>query len=110
VNSPRAFTFSIASGQTIFPGFNVYMPDAGIPASSPVESFVAPAFPVSDVMPLSARLGQSFLRYAVISDSSANYLTFDVRSGGAYAQRLTGLSKLELITTDLTSLLPKEAR
>ena len=109
VNSPRAFKFSIASGQTSFPGFNVYISDGGIPGSSPIAAFVtmaalgdsAPAFPVSDTMPLSARLGQNFLRYAVTADPSLNYLNFDTWSGGPYAQRLSELSKLELITTDL---------
>jgi feruloyl esterase len=114
VNSPISFGFSLATGETGFPGFNAYISDAGIPSTSPYESYVSllgfgfapPAFPVTASMALSAGFSDQFVRYIVAGNAGFDYLTFNATNPGAYASRVSEFAGW-LDDTDLTAFAAK---
>lgn len=111
INNPLPLGFPVASGETDFPGFNVYFSDTGRISASPVQPFVTdlalgrvtPASPVTDEMSFSANLGDGFVRYAVAGDPAYNFLTLDPSAPGALAARLSERSKLDTTDNDLTA-------
>ena len=111
INAPVPLAFPLASGETDFPGYNVYFSDTGRPSPSPVQPFVTdlalgrvtPASPVTDDMSFATHFADGFIRYAVTGDPAFNFLSFDPSAPGAYAARLTELSKLDVPDTDLTA-------
>jgi feruloyl esterase len=110
------FNFTLASGETGYPGYNVWGSDLGMTSTSPLEptvtflalGTVAPA----DPMPLSGGpyVGQfldQWMKYAVTRDPSFHSLTIDPENPGPWASRLSDLS-IQLDTpTDISAFVAK---
>jgi feruloyl esterase len=103
MNSPITFNFSLASGETSWPGWPVFTSDLGIPSTNPYEAFVAylalgsvaPGWPVTSSMWFGVGIVDGWIRYGVTGDQSFNYLTLDPVNPGAYASRLSELSAID---------------
>ncbi len=110
MNGPLIFNFPLASGETSYPGYNVFIADTGIPSTSSAESIVTllglgstqPAFPLTSSMMFDGQISDSFIRYTVMDNPAFDSLTFDVANPGAFASRLSDLSSLDAVITDLT--------
>jgi Tannase and feruloyl esterase len=115
MNSPLIFNFELASGETSYPGYNVFVADTGIPSSSPFEGIVSllalgavqPAFPVTSSMMFDGQISDSFIRYTVMDDPTFDSLTFNTASPGPFASRVSYLSSLDAVITDLTPFAAK---
>jgi hypothetical protein len=111
MNNPLLFNFELASGETSYPGYNVFIADTGIPSSSPFEAIVTelalgsvqPAFPLTAAMMFDGQISDSFIRYTVVDDPTFNSLSFDAANPGAFASRLSDLSSLDAVKTDLSA-------
>ncbi len=111
MNDELVFNFSLASGDSRFPGFNAFISDTGRDPSSPLFNTVnaygigavAPQFPVTAAMSYSAGFADGFFRFAVTHDPGFNYLTLDSQNPGAYVSRLSYLSALDTGDRDLTA-------
>ena len=115
MNSPLLFNFELASGETSYPGYNVFVADTGIPSTNPYEFYVTllalgsvqPAFPVTGSMMFDGQISDSFIRYTVMDDPTFDSLTFNTSSPGPFAQRVSYLSSLDAVITDLTPFAAK---
>lgn len=103
VNQAFRFNFPMKSGATLFPGFNVYTSDTGIPKASPLQPMVTflalgaapPAHPATKQMSLAAQFGDDFIRYGIARDASIDPLSIDPANPGRYAARLSYLSAVD---------------
>lgn len=106
------FNYPLASGETGYPGYNVWGSDLGMSSNSPLAptiSFltlgtVAPA----DPMPVSGTpyVGQfldQWVKYAVARDPSFHSLTLDPENPGPWAIRLSELSIQLDTSTDISA-------
>ena len=115
MTSPVAFNTTLASGESSYPGYNALIADFGIPSTSPTESIiqrlaigaVAPAFPITTSMMFDAQISGSWMQYSVVGDSTYDPLTFPISTPGAFTSRLSYLSSLDAIDTDLTPFASK---
>jgi len=109
INSPVPFNFSLASGDTSMPGYNVYTTDTGTTSLAAALGFgtIAPGFPVTAGMPMTTSSADSFVRYMVTGNLAFNYLTFDPSNPGPYANRLSELSALDVGDRDLSGFRAK---
>lgn len=110
-NAPLVYNFTLGSGQTSYPGWNVYTSDLGIPGTGVIADSVAsfgllgmeaPAFPVTGAMGLGASIADGWFRYAIAQDASANYLHFDPANPGIHAQRIGELAVKDAVERDLS--------
>ncbi|MES2265029.1 MAG: tannase/feruloyl esterase family alpha/beta hydrolase [Pseudomonadota bacterium] len=109
MNNPVPFNFSLASGATSFPGFNVYTSDLGGPGSSQLQATIAaatlgntaPGFPYTPDMPNLSWIADGLARYGVAQDASFNYLTLDPLKPGPYASQLSALSTVDNRDTNM---------
>jgi feruloyl esterase len=110
MNSPMPFNFELASGETSYPGYNVFIADTGIPSASPFEAIVTelalgsvqPAFPITAAMMFDGQISDSFIRYTVTDDPTFDSLTFNTSNPGPFASRLSDLSSMDAVITDLS--------
>ena len=115
MNNPITFNFSLASGETSWPGWPVFTSDLGIPSTNPYEAYVAylalgsvaPGWPVTSSMWFGAGILDGWLRYAVTGNQSFNYLTLDPVNPGAYASRLSELSAIDAEHENLSAFQAK---
>ncbi len=115
VGGALTFNFPLANGQTSYPGYDYLISDSGDPSVSPLSiqlSMLAigqrpAAFPITPTMSLSAQLTDGFIRFAVTQDRTFNQLSFNVSNPGAFANRLTELSALDIADTNLTGFAAK---
>ncbi|MBC7990766.1 MAG: tannase/feruloyl esterase family alpha/beta hydrolase [Luteimonas sp.] len=115
VNGPLVFDFQMASGETAYPGWNVFTSDTGVSGDSFISTYVAylsilgvspQTFPVTSA-DLGLRIAEGWLRYAVARDPSFSYLNFDASNPGAYAARLSELSVRDVSVKNLTGFATK---
>ena len=105
------FNYSLASGETGYPGFNVWGSDLGRSSASPVQAVVnflalgtvAPA----DPMPLAGApyvglLLDQWVKYAVTRDPTFHSLTLDPENAGPYTNRISELSTQLDTKTDIS--------
>lgn len=103
MNQEFRFGFPLKSGSTLFPGFNVYTSDTGIPNPSPLQQMVTflalgavpPAHPANRMMSLSAQFGDDFIRFGIAQDPAINPMAIDPSNPGKYAARLSYLSGVD---------------
>ncbi|MBB6125314.1 feruloyl esterase [Sphingobium subterraneum] len=115
IDAPLRFQFSLASGSTGFPGFNILLSDSGVPDGSPLQPMMSamsvgaeqPATPLSPSMAMMAHMSASYIRYAVTNSPGYDPLTFDVVHGGGYALRLSELSVADSSDNDLAPFAAK---
>jgi hypothetical protein len=110
MNGPLDFGFELASGETSYPGYNVFIADTGIPSASPFEPIVTelalgavqPAFPLTAAMMFDGQISDSFMRFTVADNAAFDSLTFNAAKPGPFASRLSDLSSFDAVITDLT--------
>ena len=111
-NTPIVFGYPLASGETQYPGFNVWGSDLGVPNPSPLQptvSFLAlgsaqPASPMPPTAPYGSTFWDQWVRFFVTRDPGFNSLTLDPQNPGAYQARISALTGLQDVNkTDLSA-------
>ena len=115
-NTPIVFAYPLASGETQYPGFNVWGSDLGVPNPSPLQatvSFLAlgsaqPASPMPPTAPYGSTFWDQWVRFFVTRDPGFNSLTLDPQNPGAYQARISALTGLQDVNkTDLSAFQAK---
>lgn len=116
MNTPANFNFALASGETQYPGYNVWGADLGIPYNKP-ELFLnqilglnalAPANPMTIDMPYTSVYYDQWSKYFVTGDANFNGLSLDPENPGTWATRISALSSLQDVNkTDLSAFLAR---
>lgn len=111
-NTPITFSSPLGSGETQYPGFNVWGSDLGQEGSSPLQPTVnllamnttAPASPAPLTAPYWAVFWDQWVRYFVTRDASFNSLSLDPQNPGPWTDRINQLTRLQDInSTDLSA-------
>lgn len=106
------FNFRLASGETEYPGFNVWGSDLGRASTSPLQptinflalGTVAPADPMpTSGAPYVGLFLDQWVKYAVTRDTSFHSLTLDPENPGPWANRLSELSTQLDTRTDISA-------
>jgi feruloyl esterase len=112
IDTPTNFRFSLASGETQYPGYNVWGADLGISTgTSPVEpevTFLAfgtsqPAQIMPATAPYISVLTDQWLKYSVTRDAGFNSLSLDPEQPGVWADRISALSSQLDTRTDISA-------
>ena len=130
-NTPLVLNYTLASGETTYPGFNTWGTDFGNPSASPLQPTVLtlslgtdqPANPMPAVKPAttvnnvttpasSPPYGSTFwdqwVKYFVTRDANFNSLSLDPQNLGAYQARIVQLTAIQDINkTDLSAFANK---
>jgi len=130
-NTPLVLNFTLASGETTYPGFNTWGTDFGNPSTSPLQPTVLtlslgtdqPANPMPAVKPSvtvnnvstpasSPPYGSTFwdqwVKYFVTRDAGFNSLSLDPQNPGTYQARIVQLTALQDTNkTDLSAFANK---
>ncbi len=116
MDTPAKFNFGLASGETQYPGVNVWGSDLGIPYNKPELALnqilglnaLAPVHPITPDMPYGAIFYDQWTKYFVTGDANFNGLTLDPENPGNYASRISALSSLQDVNkTDLSAFLAR---
>lgn len=116
MNTPARFNFTLASGETGYPGINVWGADLGIPSTNPELALnqilglnaLAPAHPFTPDMPYLSVFYDQWAKYFVTRDANFNSLTLDPENPGPWAQRISDLSLMfDANKTDLSAFANK---
>ena len=112
LNGGARFNFSLASGETGYPGYNVWGGDLGRASTSalqPTVTFlalgtVAPADPMPVTgAPYVGPLLDQWVKYAVARDPTFHSLTLDPENPGPWATRISELSTQLDTKTDISA-------
>lgn len=116
INTPIVFNYTLASGETQYPGFNTWGTDFGITSASPFQPVVSflslgsaqPANPMPNAAPYGSVFWDQWVRYFVTRDPNFNSLTLDPQNPGVYQARISALTGLQDVNkTDLTAFQAK---
>lgn len=112
LDTPLALNYTLASGETGYPGFNTWGSDFGLPGSSPLQptvvtlslGLVQPASPMPPVQasgspPYGSTFWDQWARFFVTRDPGFNSLTLDPASPGVYQSRIEYLSSIQEVTS-----------
>jgi hypothetical protein len=111
MQAPHALSAALASGVKQFPGYNAYTSDLGSRTGmTPTDQgllflglgTVAPGFPAKPGMSLHLAYADAFIRYGWVRDPAFDSMTFDALHPGAYAARMSALSKIDASDADLS--------
>lgn len=111
MQAPLRIPYRLASGVTEFPGYNAYTSDLGIKTGmNPIDQgllflglgTVQPAWPARPGMSIHLAYADAFLHYGVVRDPAFDTMRFDPQKPGAYAARLSALSKVDSSDADLS--------
>jgi hypothetical protein len=111
-NTPITFGYPLASGETQYPGFNVYGADLGESSTSAVEPIVTflglgksqPASPMPNTAPYMSVFWDQWVRFIVTGDPSSNSLTLNPTKPGVWQSKISQLTALQDVnSTDLTA-------
>jgi Tannase and feruloyl esterase len=111
-NTPITFNYPLASGETQYPGFNVYGADLGVPNTAPAQATVTtlalgtsqPASPMPNTAPYMSVFWDQWIRYFVTRDPTFNSLTVDPQNPGNLQSRISQLTGLQDVNrTDLSA-------
>jgi Tannase and feruloyl esterase len=102
-NTPITFNYALASGETQYPGFNVWGADLGIPNAAPAQATVTalalgasqPASPMPNSAPYMSVFWDQWIRYFVTRDPNYNSLTVDPQNPGALQTRISQLTGIQ---------------
>ena len=111
-NTPLVLPYRLASGETGYPGFNVWGTDFGATGTSPLQPTVvtlslgtlAPANPMPAVTataspPYGSTFWDQWIRFFVTRNANANSLAVDPQNPGALQSRIVELSGLQDVTS-----------
>ena len=105
------FNSKLGSGETQYPGFNIWGTELGEEGASPLQPTVnllamnttAPASPAPLTAPYWAVFWDQWVRHFVTRDANFNSLSLDPQNPGPWADRINALTQLQDINnTDLT--------
>ena len=111
-DTPIVFRPALASGETQYPGFNIYGADLGRATTKPFQSLVtllalgtqAPTYPVPPYAPSLNIFWDQWIRYFVARDANADSLKIDPEHLGALQSRVDELSLLlDVHTADFSA-------
>jgi hypothetical protein len=111
LNAPVQFGFALASGETGYPGYNVWGADLGIAtlptAVAPTVAFLnlgssAPANPMPATAPYISQQLDGVLKNMIARDAAFDPLTFDPRTATPWAARWGELSRMLDQSADLS--------
>lgn len=114
--SPMLLSTPLASGETQYPGFNVWGTDLGVPSSNPDLAFApivglntaAPADQVTPSMPYGTAFYDQWVKYFVTRDANYPSLTLDPQNLGIWQTRVNQLSLLQdMNNTNLSAFFNK---
>lgn len=99
-NSPVTFNYALGSGETQYPGFNVWGADLGMAGSSPLQptvSFLAlnqtqPVAPITPSAPYASVFWDQWVKYFVTRNPNFNSLTLDPENPGPWQSRISALT------------------
>jgi hypothetical protein len=112
INSATTFQFPLASGETQYPGYNVWGADLGISTrTSPIEpevTFLAfgssqPASIMPVTAPYISVLTDQWIKYSVTRDANFDSLSLDPEQPGVWADRISTLSSQLDTSTDISA-------
>ena len=110
--TPITFNYQLGSGETQYPGFNVWGTDLGVVNSSALQPTIIslalnlsqPANPMPEDAPYFSVFWDQWIRYFVARDPSVNSLTVDPQNPGEYQARISALTALQDVNkTDLSA-------
>lgn len=111
IDTPTRLRFRLASGETQYPGYNVWGADLGITSrTSPVEPIVTflafgtaqPANPMPLAAPYISVLMDQWIKYSVTRDPNFDSLSLDPEQPGVWANRISTLSEQLDASTDIS--------
>ncbi|WP_042263341.1 tannase/feruloyl esterase family alpha/beta hydrolase [Paraburkholderia heleia] len=112
IDTPTRFRFWLASGETQYPGYNVWGADLGVTTrTSPVEPVVTflafgtsqPANPMPLTAPYISVLTDQWIKYSVTRDPNFDSLSLDPQAPGVWANRISQLSSQLDASTDISA-------
>jgi len=116
INTDTRFGFTLASGETHYPGYNIWGADVGITtnpsALQPTVTFLAfgtsqPVMPMPRTAPYASVLLDQWIKYSVTRDANFDSLAFDSENPGPWAGRISELSTLLDTKVDLAPFAAK---
>jgi len=116
MNASTRFNFTMASGETGYPGYNVWGADLGITSNpSPLQPTItflnlntsAPAHPMPSTAPYISRQLDAMIRFGVTHDAGYDSLSLDPENPGPWGLRLSELSTLLDVPVDLDAFAAK---
>ncbi len=116
-NTPLVLNYTLASGETSYPGFNTWGTDFGMPGTNPLQPTVLtlslgteqPANPMPPVAgastpPYGSTFWDQWVRFFVTRDASFNALSVDPQNPGVWQARMVALTGTQdLNKTDLSA-------
>jgi hypothetical protein len=112
LDASTTFNFWLASGETRYPGYNVWGADLGITSNpsplQPIVTFLAlgttqPAMPMPATAPYISVLTDQWIKYLVTRDAGFNSLLLDPENPGPWAARISELSTQLDTSTDISA-------
>jgi feruloyl esterase len=112
INTAAKLDFFLASGETQYPGYNVWGADLGITTNpsplEPIVTFLAfgtsqPATPMPATAPYASVLLDQWIKYAVTRNPSYESLALDPEDPGPWANRISELSTQLDTSTDISA-------
>ncbi|MEI6116060.1 MAG: tannase/feruloyl esterase family alpha/beta hydrolase [Burkholderiales bacterium] len=103
--------YAVQSGETLYPGFNVWGADLGMAGTNPLQSRVTflalntaqPASPMPEGAPYGSIFWDQWVRFFVTRDPAFNSLSLDPAKPGRWQERISVLTGLQDINkTDLS--------
>lgn len=120
-NTPLQLSYTLASGENSYPGFNTWGTDFGNPGTTPPQPTVLtlalgtdqPAFPMPPVTatsspPYLSTFWDQWVRYFVTRNPNFNSLTLDPQNPGQYQSRIVELTGIQ--DANKTDLSPFQAK
>ncbi|MBY4897190.1 tannase/feruloyl esterase family alpha/beta hydrolase [Cupriavidus sp. AU9028] len=115
-STPIHFNYPLGSGETHYPGFNLWGSDLGMANPSPVQATVIslalnldqPTYPMPATAPYLSVFWDQWVRFFVTRDPNFNSLTLDPENPGAWQARISELTALQDVNkTDLSAFAAK---
>jgi feruloyl esterase len=116
MNTETRFNFFLASGSRGYPGYNVWGADLGITSNpSPLQPTVTflnfgtaqPANPMPAAAPYISKQLDQVIKVGVTRDPNFNSLTLDPENPGPWGNRLSELSTLLDVSSDLSAFVAR---
>lgn len=116
MNTSTQFNFRMASGETGYPGYNVWGGDLGITSNTnplqPTVTFLnlgteQPKFPMPTGAPYISRQTDALIRYGITRDLGYDSLSLDPENPGPWGPRISELSTLLDVPVNLDAFAAK---
>lgn len=115
INAPVKFGFALASGETGYPGYNVWGADLGMTSAAAIQPTVTflnfggsqPAHPMPANAPYISQQLDEVLKNIITRDTTFNPLTFDPLAATPLASRWGELSRMIDQSTDLSGFMAR---